>query len=268
MKSQFLMAVGLSLSLQLAMAADKNEQGSERGQALFELTQQPVIKLAPSKPAKRPPSIKMQDIAPFISNMVVIDPVQLSHAPIIVDQDHEHLVSVPGDEIMVKSLESASIKDFWVVQKDKTYVDPITQKSLGVRANILAEAHLTQLGSPAVLELTKIYQEVKVGDHLIPKPSLVAAKRLFLTKPKQPIAAVIMDVEGSYIAAKNSVVILNQGEQAGIMAGALLAVKSQDHTHKVIGELLVIKSFPQLSIALVREASKSIRILDRVTNLA
>ena len=227
-----------------------------------------MIKLAPPVKPKKKPSIAMQDIEPFIDKLIMFEPDELSQSPIITDQSSESLISVAGDEIFVSRLKDTAVKDYLIVQPGKIYTDPLTKQVLGHGATILAEARLTQAGEPAAFMLTKVYQEVKKGDRLIPKPMSIQAKHLVLSKPRQIIEGVIIEnMPGNSYAAKGSVVMLNKGEQAGLVPGAVLAVRQQRHAQKEIGELLIIKTFPQLSLGLITKATQTIQALDKVTHL-
>lgn len=253
------------MTLQLLAASNTN---SVTEIAILQAHEPKIIKLAPPVKPKKQPTIAMQDIKPFIDKLIMVEPGELKQSPIITDQSSESLISVAGDEIFVSRLKNTAVKDYLIVQAGKIYTDPVTKKVLGHGATVLAEARLTQAGEPAALVLTKVYQEVKKGDRLIAKPRLIQAKHLILSKPQQIIEGVIIEnMPGNTYLAKGSVVMLNKGEQAGLVPGAVLAVRQQRHTQKEIGKLLIIKTFPQLSLGLITKASQTIQVLDRVTSL-
>jgi hypothetical protein len=77
---------------------------------------------------------------------------------------------------------------------------------------------------------------------------------------------IIENMPGNSFAAKGSVVIINKGERDGLVAGALLAVRQQQYTQAEIGELLVIKTYPHLSLGLISKATQTIHLLDKVIN--
>lgn len=259
MKFKSIIAVGLVLQLTAGLAS---------GISLLEAAPEKIVKLAPPATPKRPPTILGSDIKPLLNSFTMVDPAELNASPSVMSSLSDKFLLTDGDKFLVNRLTKPAVTDYLVVQADKVYQDPITKQVLGYSAVVLAEAKLVQAGTPAALQITKSYREVTVGNHLLPKPADTAQKRFVLHKPEIKVNAfVIANLSNMGDAATHNVVLINQGAQQGLQAGAVLAIQqAQDRADK-IGELIIIKTYPQLSLGLINQAQAPIKLLDKVVNL-
>jgi hypothetical protein len=259
MKFKSIIVVGLALQLTVGFAS---------GIPLLEATPEKVVKLAPPPTPKRPPTILVSDIKPLINSFTIIDPTELNESPIVMSSLSEEFLLTDGDKFLANRLTKPAVTHYLIVQTGKAYQDPITKQVLGYSAVVLAEAKLVQAGTPAALQITKSYCEVKVGNRLLPKPVDTMQKRLVLYKPKTKVnALVIANLSNMGDAASHNVVLINQGLQQGLQAGAVLAIQQAQYGSDKIGELVIIKSYPQLSLGLISQAQAPIKLLDKVVNL-
>ena len=229
-------------------------------------------------------TIPMSAIRPFLDRPRVVTEDQLDDAPYIVSSYEEHLISGTGNRVYARNIKNA-VSDYNIIRPGVPYVDPETNDVLGYEAIYLADARLLKLGEddkPATLSVSKALREVLNNDVLIPYEN---REQMFQFTPRAPESK----VNGQIISVFNGVsqigqfmvVVLNRGESDGLAPGHVLAVLQKGATvndsqrllfssvelpDERAGLMMVFKTYPKLSYALIMEASRALHVEDRFEN--
>lgn len=247
-----------------------------------------VTKLSPTSRvsgiSKAISTIPMSAIRPFLDRPRVVTEDQLDDAPYIVSSYEEHLISGTGNRVYARNIQNA-VSDYNIIRPGVAYVDPETNDVLGYEAIYLADARLLKLGEddkPATLSVSRALREVLNNDVLIPFEN---REQMFQFTPRAPESK----VKGQIISVFNGVsqigqymvVVLNRGEEHGLAPGHVLAVlqkgaevndsqrllfSSVELPDERAGLMMVFKTYPKLSYALIMEASRALHVEDRFEN--
>jgi hypothetical protein len=241
-----------------------------------------VVKLSPQarveKIDKAITTLPKSVIAPFLYRPFFITDDELDHAPYVVANYGNHVISGTGDRIYARGIENASVSEFNIVRKGQTYRDPDTGEVLGYEAVNLGEAKLVRLGDPQTLTVTKSYKEILNGDFLIPKESQDIALNFYPRAPKRDIAGRIISVAGGVAKiGQYNVIVINRGTDNGLEQGNVLeiyqegAIVRQPYSRARIklpeeraGLCMVFKTYHTVSYALVMEAFRDLSVRDYV----
>ncbi len=157
---------------------------------------------------------------------------------------------------------------------------------LGYEALHVADAVLERSGDPATAVITRSHQEVLSGDRLLPLTGAVYPE-FVPHPPEKPVeGSVISVMEAISQVGPQQIVVLNRGQRAGLKPGHVLAVLQKgllvrdplsakvsasrgdlvELPPERIGSLMVFRSFPAVSYALVMAASHPVHLYDAVTN--
>ncbi len=246
----------------------------------------PTVKLSPQIREqaidKAVPTIPLSAIGPFLSGTQVRSEKELEAAPYIVSSYEEHLMTGAGNRIYVRGLKRDDIGTWTVVRKGDAYRDPADPDHvLGYEAIYVGEARLVKGGDPATLRLVQSHQEALVGDRLFPHVEAPAPTHFTPRAPDQQVDGQILDVlNGVSQIGQYQTVVLDVGEKQGLVPGNVLAVSQSGGIvrdpvadgervrlpEERAGIVMVYRTFPELSYALVMEATRSIHVLDRVSN--
>lgn len=228
------------------------------------------------------PSIPVADIAPFLSQPLIIEKDGLSDAPTLVGT-YEHRVILGNDDIAyVKGLSEGKGRIWQVYRPGKTFTDPDTKEVLGHEAIYLGDANVEKFGSISTVRITRAIQEINIGDRLIQAASVPSVNYVPHAPEKLISARVISIYGGVSQAGQNTVVTLNKGLRDGLENGHVLALyrKGDKLTEKGkgffardvhydlpdtrYGLLFVFRTFDKVAYALVLQTSLPVELLDRV----
>jgi LysM repeat protein len=209
-------------------------------------------------------------IRPFTAQSSVMTSDDFAQLPYVLALDQGQSRADKDDTIFAKGLNNPSLAaNYWVLRKKRIYVDPNdVYKTLGVEADYIAMAKVTKLGEPTTLQLTQLDQYVHLGDRL-QVPIASQPLQFTLQMPSHPIRAQIIASLVDYAAINRySVVALNYGAEDGAMPGQILLVSnelsSKKPSGKTIGTLVIFRTFPKVSWALVMQMSEQMLILNGV----
>lgn len=245
-----------------------------------------TIKLSPSvrvQPiAEAIPTIPLSAISSFLLGNRILDSLEeLERAPYVLAGDTQRVVSGQGDRIYARGDFRQAIPGYRVFRQGKSHIDPETQELLGVNLDDIASAELVAVDGPiASLGLTRVTQEVRLGDRLLPDEERPLNSAFMPSAPEQRVDGVILDVpRGVTQIGLMDVVILNKGSRNGLKEGHVLAVykKGESVLDRLTGErikvpderaglLMVFRTYEKLSYGLVLQASRSLSLQDRVRN--
>ena len=245
-----------------------------------------TIKLSPtvrSTPmAEAIPTIPLEAINSFLLSNRIIDSVaQFNGAPYIVAGNAERVISGSGDRVYGRGVFEDDLPVYGIFRQGKTYVDPDTQEFLGINADDVGSAEIIATeGDIATLMLTRVTQEVRIGDRLFASEERAINSTFMPSEPEEQISGLILDVpRGVTQIGQFDVVTLNKGARDGLKDGNVLAVYKTGETvrDRVTGEnvkipderaglLMVFRTYEKLSYGLVLQATRSLAVQDKIRN--
>ena len=170
-------------------------------------------------------------IAPFMGHPVLMDE--------LVDQPSGRVLVGLNGEIMFGQFSEFIAEDvpfsesglYTIFRPDREVRHPLSGETLATKALVLGIARQTQSGEIATFEVIRGEQEMGIGDRLVPWRSEASLDAI---TPAIPGAALDINVyvvstlsavggAGSY-----SVVIISEGESAGVQVGDLFTVKTPE----------------------------------------
>jgi len=228
------------------------------------------------------PAIQPNTILPFLTKPMLISPEDLKAAPRIIAAQEEREILSPGTHIYVQGLPE-SARAVWAIYREGEPVkDPENGDILGNEAHYLGEAKLLRAGQPATLTVTQAKEEIAVKDKLIALEDELSPAYI-PHAPESKIQGQIARVsEGINETGYGRVVVLNRGEDQGVERGHVLSVLRKGASmvdpesdpkkpvtiqlpDEPVGLVMVFKTFPKLSYALVMQASQPIHAEDVVS---
>lgn len=225
-------------------------------------------------------TIPMSVIRPYLVLPHVVTRQELETAPYVVSSYGDHLITATGNRIYVRGIKDPSIGAYDIVRPGKPYKDAETGEILGYQALQLADARVIRQGDPATLEITKSKLEVLIGDRLLPAVQAPDAFHFLPRAPKARVSGHIIAVlNGVSQIGQYAVVVLDRGMRNGLEAGSVLAIYQTGETvrdqvkggevklpDERAGTLMVFRSFPKVSFALVMSTTRALHVGDRITN--
>ncbi len=183
------------------------------------------------------PTIRPEDIEPFMLRNMVIGAETFDDAPQIVKSVGERVAFSTADAVYAVGVKPEMGKVFQMFRKGRELRDPSIEprpwykwrhnqedpQIIGYEATYLGDARLLREGEVSRLEIVSAKQEVQVGDYLIPAPP-VETVAYVPHAPEQKVEGVVMTLPaGVSEAGKTNVVTLNLGKRHGIEVGHVLA---------------------------------------------
>ena len=229
------------------------------------------------------PIIPLDEIGPWLKWSRIVAEGELSNAPYIVSGSQRHLLSAPGDRVYGRGGFPEGERAFGIYRPGEAYHDPITNELLGYQAQDIGNARLISSSADEVseLEITRITEEVRITDRLLPLRERIIDATFH---PRAPD----VEIEDGYMIAvpggvtqigTNDIVVLNKGERDGLEVGQVLAVYQ-------VGELvfdtiaqenvllpdvraglaMVFEVFDKASYAIILKSDKPLKVGDKVKN--
>ena len=227
-------------------------------------------------------------ISVFISHPSVLTREQIQASAYIVALAQSHDVAGTGHELFVRRTDAPTGSRFSVMHIDEPLRDPDNGRQLGYVAIYTGSAQITRPGTIAEAVLTNSARETLQGDVLIPEehePTTAFVPH----SPQHPLDGHVIDViDNVRVAGQYQVVALNRGSDDGLDRGSVLAVDQQaevvpdtcasingnsacPHHHVQVtmptdpaGTLLVFRTFPHMSYALILADVVPVEVGDRV----
>ena len=246
-----------------------------------------VIKLSPKIRGEENgrsaiPNIPIADIAPFLSQPLIIEADGLLRAPMLTGAYEQHVIIGFDDIAYAKGLSESKESHWQVYRPGKTFIDPDSQEILGYEAIYLGDADVEKFADISTLRIIRAVQEISKGDRLVLPPT-VSDTHYVPHAPEKPISARIISIYGGVSqAGQNTVVTLNKGTRDGLENGHVLAIYRKGETvaekgkgffakevhydlpNMRYGLLLVFRTFDKVAYALVLQTSLPVELLDTV----
>ena len=231
----------------------------------------------------------MSQIGAFLNEAVVFDSNQLDSAPRIVATQEGRVMVSRGEKAYVRG-DVTSARSWQVFRQPKPLRDPTTGEVLGYEARYVGIGDVVRAGEsraaadgktdivPATLQMTRLREEVGVGDRLAPAGS--SDYDAFAPhSPAGELSGQVVSIYGDGLnAGQNQIVALNRGARDGMERGHVLAlsrnglrktdVTSEDRASLILpderhGLLFVFRVFERVSYGLILQAQDPVKPGDR-----
>ncbi len=261
----------------------------KKGRPYLTLASGGTIKLSPKIRKQKLytpiPTIPVSSIKHFLAGAQIVGKHMLDRSPYILTLSKEHLSGATGVEFYARGFCNRHQKKYVVFKKGNTYRDPDTKKIIGYEAVDVARATMIKYGDPSKFVINRLTQEVLPGYRLLPDTGEHFKTDFIPRPPKFRIDAKIAGVADKDLENVGSLytVVLNRGSACGLRPGHVLDVYepgrkihdeyTTNHKKKMvqlpderIGELMVFRTFKNMSYAIVLQANMDINYGDLVTN--
>jgi hypothetical protein len=229
------------------------------------------------------PIIPLDQIGPWLKRNRVMDAEGINNSAYIVAQDESALIGGPGDTIFGRGPFPDGERAYGIYRLGQNYVDPVTKEYLGYQVMDIGSAKLKSSNRDAVttLEITRITEEVRIGDRLLPQEERILDASFHPQAPEQKIeGGVMIAVEGGLTQIGDmSIVVINRGKRDGLQIGHVLAVYQKGRlVHDKIaqsnvalpdtraGLAMVFESYEKVSYAIILTATRPLEVFDLVKN--
>jgi len=229
------------------------------------------------------PIIPLDQIGPWLVSNRVMDADDINHSAYIVAADERRLISGPGDKIYGRGPFPDGERAYGIYRIGENFVDPFTQEFLGYQVRDIGSAKLMSSNTDEVtqLDITRIAEEVLIGDRLLPLEERIIDASFFPRAPEQKIEnGVMIAVEGGLTQIGDmSIVVINKGKRDGLQIGHVLAVyQAGDHVFDKIaqtnvvlpdtraGLAMVFEAYEKVSYAIILKTTRPLAVFDVVKN--
>jgi LysM repeat protein len=224
------------------------------------------------------PTIPLEAIRDFLQRSRVVTQEDLRRAPYVLGFADPRLIVGAGSEVYVRNLPREERYQYDAVRVGERYVDPDTGEALGWEAIPVADMEVRRYGEPATMLVARSYRETRAGDRLL-EPEADSFTANFYPRAADPalVGRIISVFDGVSQIGQYQVVTLSRGANDGLEAGHVLDVfqsgrKARDpYTGQSVtlpeiyaGTVMVFKTEPRVSFALVVDAEREIHRFDRV----
>lgn len=223
------------------------------------------------------PTIPIEAIRTFLAGPRLVTERELTRAPYVVAFTDPHLVNGAIAGLFAKGVPEQGDITWAVVHPGGKYVDPDSGKLLGYEAIPVARAEVRRFAPVSELLMTDSYREVTTGDRLLPIEPEHFEANFYPHRPKTNVKGSIISVfDGVYVIPQYTIVALNRGADDGLDPGSVLTiVKAGDRVadpyglarvqlpDQVGGTMMVFKTTPKVSFALVLSSIRDLHVLDK-----
>jgi hypothetical protein len=249
-----------------------------RGDQSRTVTLTPQMRIDPLDSAI--PVIPLEEIGAWLRAHRIVAPEELNAAPYVVASDQRHLLTAAGGEFYARGTVPEGEKGFGIYRTGEIYSDPETLEILGYQARDIGSARLLKSHPDDILqmEVTRVTEEVRLDDRLLPNESRVIASSFQPHAPSGPVEGVMIAVDGGVNQIGTlDIVAINRGSREGMEAGVVLAifqtgevVEDKRMKQKVqmpdirAGLLMIFRSFEKMSYGIVMKSNRPLAVMDRV----
>jgi len=229
------------------------------------------------------PTIPMDQIGPWLKHNRVLAADEINGSAYIVAADERRLISGPGNRIFGRGPFPDGERAYGIYRVGENYLDPTTKEFLGYQVKDVGSAKLISSNHEEVteLEITRIAEEVLVGDRLLPMEERILDASFHPKAPDQQIeGGVMIAVEGGVSQIGNmSIVVINKGRRDGLQIGDVVGVyqKGELVFDKIAqsnvqlpdtraGLAMVFESYEKVSYAIVLKTTRPLRVFDLIKN--
>ncbi|MAT94257.1 MAG: peptidoglycan-binding protein [Halioglobus sp.] len=229
------------------------------------------------------PVIPLDQIGPWLRANRIMGVDDLNNSAYVVAGDQENLISAPGDRVFGRGPFPDGERAYGIYRAGQAFIDPVTEELLGYQAHDIGNAKLLSSNKQEVteLEVTRVTEEVRIGDRLLPMEERILDATFHPRAPEQSFEeGYMIAVDGGLSQiGEMSIVVINKGKRDGLQIGHVLAVyqsgplvfdKVSETNVKLpdtrAGLAMVFEAFEKASYALVLKASRPLKVMDKVKN--
>lgn len=229
------------------------------------------------------PVIPLDEIGAFLLRHRILGIDDLEQSAYVVAGGQTHLITANGDEIFGRGYFPENERAYGIYRAGDIYRDPITTEVLGYQAQDIGNAQASSsLDNEVVtLEITRVTEEVRITDRLLPIEERVLDATFQPRAPEQPLNdAFMIAVDGGVSQiGTTDIVVINRGAREGMEVGHVLAIYQ---TGEVIfdevarnnvrlpderaGLAMIFEVAEKASYALVLKANRPLKVMDKVKN--
>jgi hypothetical protein len=228
------------------------------------------------------PLIPLEDIGAWLSGHRIVSLDDMEDAAYVVASDQRHLLTAAGGQFYARGDLPEGETGFGIYRSGEVYVDPVSGEVLGIQAQDIGSARLLDTHEDRVsrMEVTRVTEEIRLEDRLLPSESRAIAAHFQPRAPAEPINGVMIAVDGgvSQIATLD-VVAINRGEREGVEVGHVLAIyQTGELVRDTVarqrvqmpdtraGLLMVFRTFEKMSYGIVLKSTRPLAVMDRVSD--
>ncbi|MDK2124986.1 LysM peptidoglycan-binding domain-containing protein [Parachitinimonas caeni] len=253
----------------------KNDQTDRLRQGPLRLSPQTRITLFDEQPAA---SIPASVIDPFLAKPLIVEPDAFKKAPRVALGPDERVIVSSAERAYVTDLEANIGDKVQLYRGGKPLKDPDTGEVLGFEVEYIADAKVMDIADVSTLRITKMRQEVSVGDRVMPTVDLQYLNYVPHVPEKDVEGKVISTYGGVDDAGSLSTVAINLGSQDGLEPGHVLfsykkprkvrkesRYEADRYTPPVkSGNVFIYRVFNRVSYGLVLDSTMPVTLLDEV----
>ncbi|WP_182405730.1 LysM peptidoglycan-binding domain-containing protein [Psychrobacter sp. GP33] len=228
------------------------------------------------------PAIPMSAIQHWLDKTLIVNPKDFDTTPYILASKKRNLITGSGDKVYAKGIPLIVGQRYGVYRKGELYVEPKTNKIIGLEVTQVATGLVTATESNGVtsLQLTDSYgKEVREGDRVFVELDNAIPPVFYPTPATVNRGGMIVRVMDSISsAARGSVVAINLGRNQGAKPGAVLTVYQKGPLVRDVfdndmpvrlpseptGMVMVFNTFDDISYAYVLNSELPLRVGDQL----
>jgi len=229
------------------------------------------------------PAIPLDQISAFLRRHRILDAGELNQSAYVVAGGQGHLLTAPGDRMFGRGLFPDGERAYGIFRPGDAYRDPLSNEMLGYQAQDIGSARLLSSNEDEVteLEVTRVTEEVRISDRLLPNEERILDATFYPRAPEQAVEnAFMIAVDGGVTQiGSTDIVVLNRGLRDGLEIGHVLAIYqtgelvfdrvARDNVKLPdvrAGLLMVFETFEKASYGIVLKASHPLKVGDKVKN--
>ncbi len=243
------------------------------------------------------PKIPLEDIENSFTQNRIVDPAMIDAAPYIVKNLGNNLLIGTGDEVYARGLWPHGTGSFEVYREGRMFFDDSGKEQLGQELEYLGFATIVEDAGPGLrrILINNSSKEIQAGDRLLVRAESSIGSTIFPSEPETPVSGMIIAFLGaSSLASQLDTVVIDLGLEDQLEVGNILSIQqpgprivdeverrqlsfrqriatifNQEQLQlpgKVIGTVLVYKTFELLSYALILSSLEPAQLYNPVVN--
>lgn len=242
---------------------------------------QPNVRVSPLDLAI--PVIPLDQIGAFLLRHRILRASELEQSAYVVAGGQGHLITANGDLIYGRGYFPEDERAYGIYRSGDVYRDPTTLEILGYQAQDIgnAQAKSSLLEEVVELEITRVTEEVRITDRLLPLEERILDATF---QPRAPSERVdngfMIAVDGGVSQiGTTDIVVLNKGAREGMEVGYVMAIYQAGELvyDEVAGDnvrlpdvraglAMIFDVAEKASYALVLKANRPLKVMDKVKN--
>jgi len=238
----------------------------------------PEVRVEPKSKALY--TIPSDDLITYFNNIVLFDTMdEYDNLPYIFGFNKDKNMGGNGDAAFALGFNADdNISALSMIKYKKKYIDPVTGKLIGFKADVIGDAEVMQLGVPTTLLITDITTSIDSGTKLIPRTGLDLPLTISVKNPDIAMSGYVLETEAEGVGSGTyTVLAINLGQKDGLQQGNILYLMEKPrsvldpYTNKKVqmpivkfGEVIVYKVGDKISLAIISSADRPVLPTDHV----